>query len=152
MKRIFVLVGLVFTIAVAVLMLSSSCVFADDTTNKTDFAPEVAVVTAQLKEKFDADKITQRDLAENLKAINALIVKHFKDKDREQLARLYLLDAHIYADGLKDTAKARARFSRYPGRSRSKFIPGTIRRAVGSRTGSSSSHRIGRGAEIPGLQ
>jgi thiol-disulfide isomerase/thioredoxin len=105
MKRI---IGLVFSIAVVVLMLSSSCVFADDTTNKTDFASEVTVATAQLKEKFDAGTTTERDLAGNLKTINALVVKHFKDKEREQLARLYLLDAHIYADGLKDNAKARA--------------------------------------------
>jgi thiol-disulfide isomerase/thioredoxin len=105
MKQIFVLV---FSVAVVVLMLSSSRVLADDTTNKTDFASEVTAATARLKEKFDAGKTTESDLAGNLKDINALIIKHFKDKDREQLARLYLLDAHIYADGLKDTAKARA--------------------------------------------
>jgi thiol-disulfide isomerase/thioredoxin len=108
MKQIFVLVSPVFTIVFAVLMLSNSCVCADDTTNKSEFASEVTVATTQLKGKFDTGKTTQNDLTENLKTINALIVKHFKDKDREQLARLYLLDAHIYADGLKDNAKARA--------------------------------------------
>jgi thiol-disulfide isomerase/thioredoxin len=75
---------------------------------KVDFTPELAAVTAQLKEKFDAGKTSEADLAENLATINGLVVKHVKDGNREQLARLYLLDAHIYADGLKDTAKARA--------------------------------------------
>ena len=73
-----------------------------------DFAPELAAVTAQLKAKFDAGKTSRTDLAENLAAINGLIMKHLKDGNREQLARLYLLDAHIYADGLKRPARARA--------------------------------------------
>jgi len=77
-------------------------------TNKVDFAPELEAVTDQLKEKFDAGKTTESDLAVNLKSIKHLIVKHIKDGNREQLARLYLLDAHIYADGLTNTAKARA--------------------------------------------
>ena len=75
---------------------------------KVDFAPELAAVTAQLKEKFDAGKTSEADLAENLATINGLIVKHVKDGNREQLARLYLLDAHIYAGGLTNTARARA--------------------------------------------
>jgi peroxiredoxin len=75
---------------------------------QTNFSAEVAAVTASLKEKFDTGKITEADLAENLEAINDLIVKHLKDGDREQLARLYLLAANIYVDGLKDTDKARA--------------------------------------------
>jgi thiol-disulfide isomerase/thioredoxin len=75
---------------------------------KVDFAPELEAVTAQLKEKFDAGKTSEADLSENLASINGLIVKHMKDGNREQLARLYLLDAHIYADGLKRTARARA--------------------------------------------
>jgi thiol-disulfide isomerase/thioredoxin len=75
---------------------------------KVDFAPELAAVTAQLKEKFDAGKTSEADLSENLAAINDLMMKHVKDGNREQLARLYLLDAHIYADGLTNTARARA--------------------------------------------
>jgi thiol-disulfide isomerase/thioredoxin len=68
-------------------------------------------VTAQcsaVKDKFDAGKTTQADLDENIKAIAQLILQHQADPDRLQLSRLYLLDAHIYADGLKDTAKARS--------------------------------------------
>jgi thiol-disulfide isomerase/thioredoxin len=75
---------------------------------KVDFAPELEAVTAQLKQKFDTGKTSEADLAENLQAINALIARHAKDGNREQVARLYLLDAHIYADGLKDKARARA--------------------------------------------
>jgi thiol-disulfide isomerase/thioredoxin len=75
---------------------------------KVDFAPELAAVTAQLKEKFDAGKTSEADLTENLATINGLIVKHVQDGNREQLARLYLLDAHIYADGLTNTARSRA--------------------------------------------
>jgi thiol-disulfide isomerase/thioredoxin len=77
-------------------------------TNEVDFAPELEAVTAQLKQKFDRGMTSEAALAGNLKAINALIGQHLKDGNREQLARLYLLDAHIYADGLKDKAKARA--------------------------------------------
>ena len=80
---------------------------AAGTTNQNDFASEVTTATAQLKQKFDSGRITETDLAGNLKTINDLIARHQKDPDREQLARLYLLDAHIYADGLKKSAKAR---------------------------------------------
>ncbi|HSY17761.1 MAG TPA: TlpA disulfide reductase family protein [Candidatus Acidoferrales bacterium] len=75
---------------------------------KVDFAPELAQVTTDLKAKFDAKTTSGTDLEENLKAINDLIVKHQTDGNREQLARLYLLDAHIYADGLTNSARARA--------------------------------------------
>lgn len=73
-----------------------------------DFTPELTEVTAQLKAKFDAGKTAETDLDENLVAINGLIQKYLHDGNREQVARLYLLDAHIYADGLKDPARARA--------------------------------------------
>jgi thiol-disulfide isomerase/thioredoxin len=76
--------------------------------SKVDFAPELEAVTAQLKQKFDAGKTSAADLAPNLQAINALIAQHTKTGNREQLARLYLLNAHIYADALKDKARARA--------------------------------------------
>jgi thiol-disulfide isomerase/thioredoxin len=75
---------------------------------EVDFSTNLAEVTAQLKAKFDDYKTTATDLAPNLKAINTLITKHLKNGNREQLARLYLLDAHIYADGLKKTSRARA--------------------------------------------
>jgi thiol-disulfide isomerase/thioredoxin len=73
-----------------------------------DFAPELAKVTDDLKQEFAAAPDARTNLDENLKAINTLIARHFKDGNREQLARLYLLDAHIYADGLTNKFKARA--------------------------------------------
>lgn len=73
-----------------------------------DFAPELDSVTAQLKEKFDGGKTNATDLKENLTAINALIAKHLQDGKRDQVARLYLLDAHIYADGMDDKNRAQA--------------------------------------------
>ena len=75
---------------------------------KGDFAPELAAVTAQLKAKFDNGQTNASDLKASLKDINGLIAQHIKLGNREQVARLYLLDAHIYADGFKDTARARA--------------------------------------------
>jgi thiol-disulfide isomerase/thioredoxin len=69
-----------------------------------DFSADLAKVTADLKQKFDGQATNFDD---NLKAINALIAQHQKDGNREQVARLYLLDAHIYADGLNNKAKAR---------------------------------------------
>jgi len=95
-------------LATAVLAVSDPSAVAADSTNQNDFASAVTTATAQLKDKFDAGKTSEADLAENLKVINGLIVQHSKDHDREQLARLYLLDAHIYADGLKKPAKTRA--------------------------------------------
>jgi thiol-disulfide isomerase/thioredoxin len=88
---------------------------------KVDFAPELSKVTAQLKEKFDTGKTNGADLAENLKAINDLLVTHGQDGNREQLARLYLLDAHIYADALKDMGRARAIWTKV-----AQDFPGTL--------------------------
>jgi thiol-disulfide isomerase/thioredoxin len=70
-----------------------------------DFSADLAQVTADLKQKFAEPA---PNFEGNLKAINALIVQHVKDGNREQVARLYLLDAHIYADGLTNKARARA--------------------------------------------
>ena len=84
-----------------------------------DFAPELDAATAELKAKFEAGKTNAADMEESITAIKALITKHFKDGKREQLARLYLLDAHIYADGLHDAKQARAIWEQvlrdYPG-------------------------------------
>ena len=84
--------------------------FAQTNTALVDFAPDLARVTADLKQKFDAPPPV--DFEENLSAINALIVAHLKNGNREQVARLYLLDAHIYADGLTNTTRARAIWSK----------------------------------------
>lgn len=73
-----------------------------------DFTPELEAVTAQLKAKFDAGTTSEEDLQGNLAAINGLIQKYLRTGNREQVARLYLLDAHIYADGLKKPDRARA--------------------------------------------
>lgn len=73
-----------------------------------DISSDLDAITGQLKAKFDAGKTNAADLQENLAVINALLTQHFKDGKREQLARLYLLDAHIYADGLNDKNRAQA--------------------------------------------
>jgi len=80
-------------------------------TGLVDFAPELAQVTADLKQKFATTLDAGTNFDENLKAINALIIRHFKDGNPEQLASLYLLDAHIYADGLTNHLRARAIWS-----------------------------------------
>jgi cytochrome c biogenesis protein CcmG, thiol:disulfide interchange protein DsbE len=97
-----------------ILSLSAVAAMAALASNSTDtnkaakFPAEVDAATAALTAKFDAGKITPADLAENIQAVNQLITSHAKDGDREQLARLYLLAAHIQGDGLKDPARARA--------------------------------------------
>jgi len=83
-------------------------VFVRPPSVKGDFTPELAAVTAQLKAKFDTGQTNAADLKASLEDINHLIVLHIKEGNREQVSRLYLLDAHIYADGFKDTARARA--------------------------------------------
>lgn len=77
-----------------------------------DFAPELAQATADLRKKFDHLDATHSDFDENLSAINRLILKYRQDGNREQLARLYLLAAHIQADGLTNRAKAMAIWKR----------------------------------------
>lgn len=73
-----------------------------------DIAADLDRVTADLKEKFEAGKTNAADLKENQDAITALITKHRLDGKRDQVARLYLLNAHIYADALDESPKARA--------------------------------------------
>jgi thiol-disulfide isomerase/thioredoxin len=78
------------------------------TTNKVDLAPELEAVTARLKQQFDSGKTSETEMLSTLGDVNGLISKYALNGKREQVARLYLLDAHIYADGLKDKTKARA--------------------------------------------
>jgi len=86
-----------------------------------DFLPELTAVTTQIKAQFDSGATNASDLNHSLQAVNDLIVKHIGDGNRDQVARLYLLDAHIYADGLKDTAKARAIWGQV-----ARDFPGTV--------------------------
>ena len=73
-----------------------------------DISADLDKLTADLKGKFDAGQTNAADLKENQEAIKALILKHRVDGKRDQVARLYLLNAHIYADALDDAPKARA--------------------------------------------
>lgn len=114
MKRIFYA-----TLAAVVMAASAQFVFGDGTAN-AGIQSEVAAVTAQVAEKFKANKITEADMAGVLKAINGLIVKYQQDGNREQLARLYLLDARIYADAFDDDAKSKAIWAHV-----TKTFPGT---------------------------
>ena len=96
-------------LSLGVIVFATSSEFARATdTNDVGLASEVRLATAQVAEKFKAGNTTEADLAGNLRTINDLIIKHLKDEDREQLARLYLLQAHIYADALDDVPRARA--------------------------------------------
>ena len=73
-----------------------------------DLTADLDRVTTDLKQKFDSGQTSAADLDENLKSINGLIVKFLPQGNREQVARLYLLDAHIYADALTNTVRAKA--------------------------------------------
>ena len=73
-----------------------------------DISADLDKITADLKGKFDAGQTNAADLKESQEAIKALILKHRLDGKRDQVARLYLLNAHIYADALDDAPKARA--------------------------------------------
>lgn len=86
-----------------------------------DFSAELAQVTADLKQKFEGLPAAKTNFDANLQAINALILQHQKDGSREQLARLYLLAAHIYADGLTNTTRAVAIWSTV-----TRDFPGTV--------------------------
>ena len=108
MKRLLLAATLAGVISVSGQTVTS----APQKTGWVDFGPELAKVTADLKQKFDAPHAAKDSFDANLKAINALIVQHLQDGNREQLARLYLLDAHIYADGLNNPARARAIWSK----------------------------------------
>ena len=105
---------------IGVMMLLATCAAhsqpatlapANSTSGKAglaDFAPELAKVTDDLKQTFAASPADRTNFDANLQAINTLIAQHLKDGNREQLARLYLLDAHIYCDGVTNNLRARA--------------------------------------------
>ena len=119
----------------ALLLISFS--LHGQTTNKTafvDFGPELAKVTEDLKLKFEAPPASRTNFDENLKAINALLTQHLKDGNREQLARLYLLAAHIEADGRTNTTKAKAIWRtvvrNYPGTTAAKGAAISLNKAV----------------------
>ena len=78
------------------------------TTNKIDFSPELEAVTASLKQKFDTGRTSETAMLGALGEVNDLISKYALRGKREQVARLYLLDAHIYADGFTNKTRARA--------------------------------------------
>jgi thiol-disulfide isomerase/thioredoxin len=73
----------------------------------SNLGSELSTATAHLKLKFSQGKTNATDLAENQSEIEQLIAQYSDSGSREQVARLYLLDAHIYADGLANAAKAR---------------------------------------------
>jgi thiol-disulfide isomerase/thioredoxin len=73
-----------------------------------DLGSELSAATTHLKQKFSQGKTNAIDLAENQQEIEQLITKYSDSGNREQVARLYLLDAHIYSDGLANSAKAQA--------------------------------------------
>jgi len=77
-----------------------------------DFSADLDRVTADLKQKFDSPPEARTNFEANLRSINTLILQHQKDGNREQLARLYLLAAHVQADGLTNNAKAMAIWTR----------------------------------------
>jgi thiol-disulfide isomerase/thioredoxin len=89
------------------------------TTNKVDFARELEAVTARLKQQFDSGKTSETEMLRTLGDVNDLIAKYALNGNRKQVARLYLLDAHIYADGMTNKTKARAIWNQvvrdYPG-------------------------------------
>lgn len=79
--------------------------------NSTDLTPDLTRMTADIKTKLDAGLVGGTNYDDSLQTLKAFIIQHARDGKRDQLARLYLLVAHVYADGLTNTVKARAVWS-----------------------------------------
>lgn len=99
MKKTFLM-----TCAAAVLAISSQIAPAQDAA-KPDIQSELTPIVAQIREKLKAGKETEADLADNLAAIDALIIKHRND-GKEAVAGLYMMKAEVYLDALDDDVKA----------------------------------------------
>ena len=104
MKRIFILVGLVFTIIVAVLMLSGPCVFAAGT---NDAAVELKDLMTKIKADIRAGKKTEAALADDIKQFDVLLAEH-KGEKTDAVARILYMKATLYSEVLRDTATADA--------------------------------------------
>lgn len=94
------------TIAVAGFVFSNQIVSAQGAA-KSDIQSELTPIVTQIREKLKAGKDTEADLAENLKAIDALTVKHRND-GKEEVAGLYMMKAQIYLQVLENDLKANA--------------------------------------------
>ena len=104
MKRIFVLVGLVFTITVVVLMLPSSCVFA---AGSNDPAVELKDLMTKIRADIRAGKKTEAALADDIKQFDVLLTEH-KGEKTDAVARILYMKATLYSGVLRDTATADA--------------------------------------------
>jgi thiol-disulfide isomerase/thioredoxin len=65
-------------------------------------------IISQIQEKVKADKTSEADLAENFKAIDAVLFRHRADENKEELASGHLLKAQIYLQVQQDETKATA--------------------------------------------
>lgn len=89
------------------LLLASSGQFsagaADDVT--AAIRTEVTPILKEIQDKVSASEGKPADLAEQLKAIDAVIAK-YQTQDKQAVGGLYLLEAQIYASALENNAKA----------------------------------------------
>ncbi|MCX6894988.1 MAG: TlpA disulfide reductase family protein [Verrucomicrobia bacterium] len=94
--------------ALAVMVFAGSSRFASaQAAANSGIQSELTPIVTQIREKLKAGKDTEADLADNLAAIDALIVKHRNDT-KDEVAGFYMLKAQIYMQVLENDLKATA--------------------------------------------
>jgi thiol-disulfide isomerase/thioredoxin len=91
------------TLAIAVLLLSSPCIFAAETNDTA--VTDLHNLVSKINTKLMAGKIQEADLADNLKEFDVLLAKHKGDKP-EDLAQILMMKAQLYLEVLHDPEKA----------------------------------------------
>jgi peroxiredoxin len=90
------------TLAIAVLLFSSPCIFAAGTNDPT---VELKALVTKINTKLMAGKIHEADFADEIKAYDILYAK-YKNEKTEDVAQILMMKAVLYLEVLGDPEKA----------------------------------------------
>ena len=93
---------LLTTLAIAVLLLSSPCIFAAGT---NDPAVELKALVTKIRTDIRAGKKTEAALTNDIKQFDVLLTEH-KGEKTDAVARILYMKAQLYSEMFQDTAKA----------------------------------------------
>ena len=90
------------TLAIAVLLLSSPCIFAAGT---NDPSVELKNLVTKVRADIRAGKTTETALADDIKQYDVLLAEH-KGEKTDAVARILYMKMQLYSEVLTNTAKA----------------------------------------------
>jgi thiol-disulfide isomerase/thioredoxin len=90
------------TLAIAVLLLSSPCIFAAGTNDST---VELKALVTKIRADIHAGKTTETALADDLKQFDVLLAEH-KGEKTDAVARILYMKAMLYVEVFHNDAKA----------------------------------------------